>query len=1258
MVFLVRDRIIQIASSILIVILIWIVSNNQGSISSLSAPVIGNVNVVTSSVNRFEKFEVQFEVTTLASNPYLPYDPSPPQGIEAEIGINVDVLFSRDGWRTTLEQPAFYDQSYTHTVINDRDHFTPNGGPHWTARFAPPSEGEWQFRIRVQDSGGITHYPALNNPALNFNAGSQSSNPYIRRGFLEVSHDDPRYFEFQDGTPFIGVGFNDGYDSSLSAEQKFQSYEDNKMNLMRVWLSGYSINGSHWSSWASHHLSHDGYLPGVSLDIVNTYNNSDVSFRLDNNCPCLFSDFWQRRIPVQPNTTYNVMARVLVENLSGPVGPGDYGFVIKQGGWLGLDCDQPGNGTAITNHVNDTSGDWTTVNGTYTTAPGQYWLDYLYLTRENAQSGTIYVDEVRVWREDDPEEVNLLREPGANSHLYFDPINSSQMDLFVDLAQDHGVFIKLVIDEKSEWIRNHTNAAGDMSTSGDNANFYAGPGTKVRWLQEAWWRYIIGRWGYSTAIHSFEYINEGDPYNGNHYDAANAMAEYFDLHDPANHMVTTSFWHSFPGSEFWTNPAYSSIDYADIHAYFSTGWGISASFLNEARIETRPEYVFEGNASAHFAGSDNGNDTITPRGLVIQGAGEWIVRYWMKAENFQANCPYSSTGGMQRVRWFVDGGLYWGGQEGVVPFNQEGADYICTSPAETFDWTLFQSDLDREGNQIPEEYRLILTDKKPHEISLRIENSRGTSGHAWIDEVQLVSPDGRVSTVIGEFDITPLDEDIAWYNRSYGEVHGGASVVGGRMPLIRGETGIDSTQEQEWDRDLLRDTDGIWLHNNVWGQINPGGMYDLFWWAKETIKPSFYSHFHAFRNFMQGIPLSNGHYIDVNAQTSHSELRAWGQRDDTNGRMHLWIQNTQHTWKRVIAGDNISGINGTITIPNVPDGSYDLEWWDTYKTSGQVFRTETINSNSGQLAIDLPSDLSSDIAVKISRQGGGAPTPTPTSEFPVTVTPSVSPTITPALVFEDVPLDYWAHDYIVALYEAGFVAGCSTEPLLYCPDSILNRAESAVFTLRGDYGAISDPPYAPPTEPTFYDVSSTHWGYGWIESLWTDGYTAGCATNPLMYCPDQTHTRAEASVFFLRVMYGSEYEPPASSGIFEDVDIDDWYAGWVEAAYNQNLLPACETDPLQFCPEELIDRAWAAYMMVQAKGGLDAFSGMVDTPEATTTPLYSPSPTITPTPSPSPTGYGTATTTLTPTKAITPTPIDTSPTIPTQTGTPTPTPTP
>jgi hypothetical protein len=907
---------------------------------------------------------VRFDVSTAATNLDLPFDPNPPAGLQGIAGISVDAEFSPDNWKTVIRQPAFWYQPYTFTARGGQDHLTPNGSARWSVRFAPQQAGTWQYRLRAEDANGTTVYPG--NGALSFTVGATSSNPYQQRGFLQVSAKDSRYFEFQDGTPFVGAGFDDAFDDTTTVEQKVQRYEQYRMNFMRVWMSGAGINGSQWTSWASHHLPGDGYLPGVLFDTQNTYNGADVAMKLDDSNPCFFAGFWQGRIPVEPNATYRVEARVKLDTVTGPAGAGDYGFVVKQGDWLGTDCDKASAGTPMTQPIVGSTG-WVTVSGTYKTRSDQYWLGYLYLARQNATAGKAYIDEVHFWREGDAWRTDLIHDPYANSHLHFDPLNAAKWDKYLETAERRGVYLKLVIDEKNEWIRNHIGPDGKMTATGSNDNFYAAPGTKVRWLQQAWWRYLIARWGYSTAIHSFEYINEGDPYNGHHYEAANAMAHYFHQNDPSHHMVTTSMWTSFPNIEFWSNPNYSDIDYADLHAYISTGWGLNASFLGKSSVETRAQYIHSGNASAHIAGTDQSNYSITPRGLVIRGPGEWLVRYWMKADRFTTQCSFNTNGGMQRVRWLVDGGTYWGGTEGVVPGNSEGKDFICTSPAGSFDWTQFRSDRDRAGNLLPAAYRLILTDSSPHEISLRLENPNGTGGDAWIDDVELVSPSGQVVPVVGQFDITPMDEDTAWYNRAYGDLFGGRSPVGAQKPLVRGETGVDSTAQQDWNRDLTKDTQGIWLHNNVWGQINPGGMVDLFWWASETIPESIYYNYLTYRNFMEDIPLNNGLYRDAAALTSQANLRAWGQRDDTNGRMHLWVQNTQHTWKRVISGPAISPVSGTITLPNVPAGTYQVTWWNTYSLTNPVIRTDQMATSGGSLTLTLPQPLTDDTAVKVER---------------------------------------------------------------------------------------------------------------------------------------------------------------------------------------------------------------------------------------------------------------------------------------------------
>lgn len=185
--------------------------------------------------------------------------------------------------------------------------------------------------------------------------------------------------------------------------------------------------------------------------------------------------------------------------------------------------------------------------------------------------------------------------------------------------------------------------------------------------------------------------------------------------------------------------------------------------------------------------------------------------------------------------------------------------------------------------------------------------------------------------------------------------------------------------------------------------------------------------------------------------------------------------------------------------------------------------------------------------------------------------------------FIDVPFTHWAHDYIETLYQAGYTAGCSSDPLMYCPDATMTRAESAVFVERGIHGADHLP--AQPNTQIFDDVPLWEWFAKWATGLWDDGYTAGCGTDPLVYCPLQEHTRAEGSVFFLRMMHGADYVPPEPAGLFSDVPIDMWYADWAEAAYVAGLIRACETSPeLKFCPYGPLDRAMAAYMMVQAKG--------------------------------------------------------------------------
>jgi hypothetical protein len=213
-------------------------------------------------------------------------------------------------------------------------------------------------------------------------------------------------------------------------------------------------------------------------------------------------------------------------------------------------------------------------------------------------------------------------------------------------------------------------------------------------------------------------------------------------------------------------------------------------------------------------------------------------------------------------------------------------------------------------------------------------------------------------------------------------------------------------------------------------------------------------------------------------------------------------------------------------------------------------------------------------------------TSTPTATATATATATSTPTATATTIFGDVPYDHWAYDYIVALFNAGYISGCSEEPHLYCPADSMTRGEGAVFVERGIHYAGYMP--ADPTEQIFADVPLYMWYAKWASALWDDGYTAGCGTDPLIYCPELYHTRAEGCVFYLRMLHGYDYLPPdPTEQIFADVALDSWYAKWVYDAYDAELILPCQTEPeLLFCPDDDLIRDMAAYMMVQAKGGL------------------------------------------------------------------------
>jgi hypothetical protein len=798
------------------------------------------VEYTNHQIPKYEKFEITFQIeNSVAQNFQFPHDPSPPQGIDLNNpnyqGITVNALFTPDNWQTVFSQPAFYYQEFIDELRGNQEWYYPSGNFSWKVRFSPNQTGTWQFKLTAEDASGF-----VETSSQRFNVIDSDN-----RGFVRVSGSDSRYFEFENGDYFSGLGYNQNFNqidwiNPISRNQgNFQTMSENGIELVRIWLSQWSIYGSAWNPWYSPDPNkHAQYIPSSGMAIGEAYLGNEVSMMLhsDSNwfSPCMFIGVWKAKPAVKPNTDYRVRVRYKIRELEGPRVPNQpYGFVAKTGDWLWDNeyCYNPGTGEVVAatytgqgwrSFSDPVDPSWMILEGELNTGYNHF-LPNFYLALENVISGIVYIDNVRI------EEIknggqygsNIVSKPSMAHHLYFEQRNSYAFDKLLEMAADYDIFLRPVILEKNEWISNQIGPDGYFSSTSVN-NFYGEwrQQTKGRWLQEAWWRYLQARWGYSTNIHSWELLNEGDPNNTRHHALADELGKFMkcevfgipvanqngatcDAHHPNAHMVSTSFWHSFPAGNFWANPDFQNIDYADVHAYVSTGW-----------LENP---LYEEDACAYHI--DYGRD----------------------------------------VR-----------------------------------------------NRL----------------------------------------DSQISNNITK-------------------------------PIIRGEAGIDYLNQQYEQIELQRDANGVWLHNYLWASLDGNALIEEYWWTTNLNgqpgpdgDPGLHEIFGYFTDFMQGIPLSNGHYRNVEAETSNRNLILFGQKDTFHNRAHLWIKNPNHNWRNVV--DNvpgITGLSGTLTLNGFgPNLNFTVTWYEFTTQGLPTIRSSSTSSNSnGEIILALPTDQQiSDVGIKIS----------------------------------------------------------------------------------------------------------------------------------------------------------------------------------------------------------------------------------------------------------------------------------------------------
>ncbi len=169
--------------------------------------------------------------------------------------------------------------------------------------------------------------------------------------------------------------------------------------------------------------------------------------------------------------------------------------------------------------------------------------------------------------------------------------------------------------------------------------------------------------------------------------------------------------------------------------------------------------------------------------------------------------------------------------------------------------------------------------------------------------------------------------------------------------------------------------------------------------------------------------------------------------------------------------------------------------------------------------------------------------------------------------FLDVPGSHQFHSFVATLVSNGVAAGIGSG--LYGVGNATLRQQMAVFLLKARHGLCYVPP---PCQGDFDDVPCSSDFAKWIEALADQGITGGCGGDN--YCPQNPVRRDQMAVFLLKAKYGSDYAPPACTGVFPDVPCSLAFAPWIEQLAEEGITGGCGGG--NYCPGSNVTRGQMA----------------------------------------------------------------------------------
>ena len=565
---------------------------------------------------------------------------------------------------------------------------------------------------------------------------------------------------------------------------------------------------------------------------------------------------------------------------------------------------------------------------------GTYKYD-LWLAKLAAVGGNyIRLWLINEWNELGLEHLSLAPDDG-NGLGWYDQEASWRIDYILALAEQLGVKVMMCVDSFNslatatygQWDRFPYNAAngGPCETP---AEFFTSAEAKRLFKQRL--RYLVGRYGYSTSVLSWEFWNEVDITDG--YDSAavaawhREMADYLRSIDPWQHLITTSY----AGTA--GDPAVdglAELDYVQSHNYGSQDVAGRIAEVTHQKLADYGKPHYFGEYGVDIYADENVSDPTGIHlhnglwaGMMSGGAGTAMLWWW---DNYVE--PRNLYHHFAPVAAFA-AGVNWVSENyqitsptglAYAPGHDPGvyAALPIIPPGESW----------QAGSPYNEPHSFtVYNDGAVDDLSVMTRVQHGLVNHpTWHNPATFVVD----YPAAGAFEV----------------IVNGVSGYGGAALVIR----LDGSEALSADFADMAPEDTATMHqyDGTYSINVPAGPHTIV--VENTGTDWFYVSY----RLTDYITAPNLRVLAL--ANPHSAL--------------LWAQNIENTWWNGKQGVSPAPVNlSEITLDGFEAGDYLVERWDT--ASGAVAASQSATCTDGSIVITTPDGLTTDTAYKVRKAEG------------------------------------------------------------------------------------------------------------------------------------------------------------------------------------------------------------------------------------------------------------------------------------------------